>query len=165
MASPAIPQFTDPDYLNQVYASLLNLLSAAVFAGGLKLQKAIRAMEAPDQVAAEDQPALILINGPIGVVQKEFALAKVMPTAIAVIYLWTDGASPFDADPNNTPATQADRLVWGIFNAFNTQPPYQKQGMGGIVYHAWIEGDIHTEIVRQQVVITIPIRMLAGPYG
>lgn len=173
MSSPTFPTvvpFTDPNYLETVYQALFALLQSATFAAGVTLNKSTRAMEAPQQVAAEDQPALILINGPIDVSQGQnqtgaFSLSKVQPTAVAVIYMRADGAAPFDQDPNNTPATVANRLIWGLYNTFNTAPPYQKQELGGIVYHAWIEGAILPEIWNQQVVITIPIRILAGPYG
>ncbi len=156
-----IVQFEDPAYLEAVYAALFALLQKGVFAGGVKLASAQRVVEIPDQVPVANQPCLMQVQGPMDVSQKEFALAKWTMTAVAVIYLRADTTAT-TADPS-LPATQANYLVWGIANAFAAQPPYEKQTMGGLVYHAWIEGAIHTEIQDQQMVLTIPIYILAGP--
>lgn len=177
MSSPTInfaAQFTDPTYLENVYLALFTLLKQSIFASNVTLQSSWRTVMAPDRVDQSQQPALVLVNGPIDIVQKEFALAKVTMGAIAVIYLWADGAAAGDQNPSNLAATQANYLIWGLMNTFNQvinqnavtgpfMPPYQRQTLGGLVYHAWIEGKIIPEVQAQQCVITVPILMLAGP--
>jgi hypothetical protein len=154
--------FTDPDYLEQVYAALFALLQSATFAGGIKIKSSTRAFMIPDQVAPADMPALILVEGPMPVEQKViFGPAKWTFTAIAVLYVRAEGTMV----PNQSPLSvaTANRLIWGIQNAFETQPPYQKQTLGGLVVHAWIEGEVMPQVVNEQIVITVPIYMLAGP--
>jgi len=156
-------QYEDPTYLEAVYAALFSLLQSAVFASGVKLVTSQRAVEIPDEVPIPNQPCLMQIQGPMRAEQKEFALAKWTLTAVAVIYMRADGASVGSQSP--LPATVANYLIWGIKNVFDTQPPYEKQTLGGLVYHTWIEGEVLPEIQDQQIVITIPIFMLAGPVG
>jgi hypothetical protein len=178
MSAPAInfaAQFDDPTYMEQVYSALFSLLKSAVFASGVTLKSSWRAIMAPDRVNTDDQPALVLINGPIDIVQREFSLSKVTFGAVAVIYMMGDGAAAIDQAPGQIPATQANYLIWGLMNAFgqslestSAQPKYlqlpnTRQTLGGLVYHAWIEGKIIPEVAAQQCVITVPILMLAGP--
>jgi hypothetical protein len=162
LASPVI-QFENPVYIETVYATLFATLQAATFASGVSLASSQRIVELPVEVPTANQPCLMQVQGPMRVEQKEFALAKWIFTAVAVIYLRADGAAA--GSQGVLPSTQANYLVWGIQNAFATQPPYEKQTLGGLVYHAWIEGEIFTEIQDQQIIITIPIYILAGPNG
>ena len=161
-----VTQFEDPKYLEAVYAALLTQLKTAAFAGGLTLNSSSRAVEIPDKVPTADQPALRLVNGPMRVEQKEFGLAKWTITAVAAVYMRADGSS----DPNvaDLAATNANYVVWGLAQAL--QPPgtpqqYEKQTLGGLVYHCWIEGEVFTEVQAQQIVIAVPIFILAGPSG
>lgn len=161
-----VTQFEDLNYLEAAYDALFTTLKGAAFAGGLKLQTAQRAVEPPSNLQPEVQPALVLINGPIHVEQKEFGLAKWTLTAVAAVYIWGEGASV--GSQLQLPATVANRIVWGFAQAL--QPPaspqmYEKQTLGGVVYHAWIEGAVLTEVQAQQIVVTVPIMMLAGPNG
>lgn len=152
--------YDDPKYLEDVYAALFAKLSGATFQGGLTLVTKSRVAEAPDTVPVADQPALRLVQGPMHSEQRQgFTLAKWTLSALAVIYVRADS----DASPNPLPNTVANYLIWGIKNSFNTQPPYQKQTLGGLVYHAWIEGAISPEITSEQILVTVPILMLAGP--
>jgi len=160
----SITQFEDPNYLEAVYDALFQKLKTATFAGTLKLQTTQRAVEAPSNIQPELQPALVLINGPIHVEQKEFGLAKWTITAVAAVYIWAEGASVLDQ--LQLPATMANRVVWGFAQAIqppNTPQMYGKQDLGGIVEHCWIEGAVLTEVQAQQIVVTVPIMMLAGP--
>ena len=148
-------------YLEEVYAALLALLTNATFAAGVTLKRIQRATVVPDTVPVVDQPALILIEGPLHAEQKDaFALAKWTFTALAVIYVRADGAA---TGQNPLPITTANYIIWGIKNAFNTAPPYGKQTLGGLVHHAWIEGEVLPEVSSEQMIITVPIYMLAGP--
>jgi hypothetical protein len=162
MASPVI-QYENPAYMEAVYAALFALLQTATFASGVSLVSYQRVVEIPDEVPAANQPCLMQVQGPMRVEQKEFALAKWTFTAVAVIYLRADGAAA--GSQGMLAATQANYLSWGIQSVFTTTPPYEKQTLGGLVYHAWVEGEVHTEIQDQQVIITVPIYILAGPSG
>jgi hypothetical protein len=154
--------FTDPTYLEEVYAALATLLAGATFAAGVTLKSVRRAFMVPDSVPPADQPALILVQGSLPVEQKDlFSVAKWTFTAVAVIYVRAEGTAPPDQDPLSV--TQANYLIWGIKNVFETKPPYQKQTLGGLVYHAWIEGEVFPNVTSEQILITVPIYMLAGP--
>lgn len=154
-------QFTDPTYMEAVYAALLSQLKTATFGGGIKLVTAERVIEPPQQIASANQPALVLINGPVRVEQKEFALGKWTFTAVAAVYLWAE------EDQATLAASQANYVVWGLQAALlsTDRGQYEKQTLGGLVYHCWVEGDVLTEVQAQQVVITVPIMILAGPNG
>jgi hypothetical protein len=102
-----------------------------------------------------------MIPGPIHVNQKEiFAVAKWIFTTILMIYIQGDAAM-VDQEPLSW--TQANYVVWAIMNTLTAPPgPYQKQTLNDLVYHCWIEGEIHIEIQAPQVVVTIPVFILAG---
>ena len=157
----AITQYEDATYLEAVYAALFALLKPATAASGITLASSQRTLQVPDEIPIPQQPCLMQVNGPIRAEQKEFSLTKWTITAVAVLYMRADGSS----EPGVLPATQANNWVWATARAFETQPPYEKQTLGGLVYHAWIEGEVLTEVQNQQIVITIPIFILAGPVG
>jgi hypothetical protein len=154
--------FYDPAYMEAVFAALFEQLKTATFAGGLAINTFDRAFKAPDDVPVAGQPALVMIPGPQHVEQKEFALAKWTFTAIALIYFrgGTDVCSP-------QTAIDANFLLWGIVNALSGVPPpaYEKQTLGGLVYHCWIEGEVTIEILVEQAMIGIPIFIIAGDVG
>ena len=155
--------YTDPTYLEAVYAALFARLQTAVFPGAIALNKRARMVLVPDEVAVADQPALILVQGPMHAEQKElFGPTKWTLTALAVVYFRADVST---VSPSPLPATLANYMVWGLANALGTLPPYQKQTLGGLVEHCWIEGAVSVEVVSEQVVITVPIYLLAGPVG
>lgn len=152
--------FEDPQYLEAVYAALFDLLKSAVFPEGISWETTERIVVVPDQVAVANQPALLLIEGPMHAEQVQLmGPTKWVFTAVAAIYVRADGS----ASPNPLPAQVANWLIWGVVNAFNTRPPYQKQTLGGLVYNAWISGEVLSSVTEQQMVITIPINMLPGP--
>ena len=159
----SIAQYDDPGYLEAVYAALFSQLQSATFGGGITLASSLRAAIAPDESPPANQPALIQLQGPMHVEQKDaFSLAKWTFTAVAVLYARVQGAMTAQ-DP--LAVTTANYLIWGIKNCLNTKPPYQKVTLGGLVYHTWIEGVVSTEVSNEQMVITLPIYMLAGTSG
>ena len=155
----AVTQFTDPTYMEAVYSALLAQLKTATFGGGVKINKFQRVIDAPSQVPSADQPALLLVNGPVRVEQKEFALGKWTFTAVAAVYLWAE------EDQATLAATQANYIVWGLQAALlsTDRGQYNRQTLGGLVYHCWVEGDVLTLVQAQQVLVTVPIMILAGP--
>lgn len=155
-------QFEDAAYMEAVYAALLAQLKTAKFAGGLTINSWSRAVDVPANIPEQsNQPALILINGPVHVEQKEFALAKWTFTAVALVYLFAE------QDQATLSATQANYIVWGLQQSLLAPGVggYDKQTLGGLVYHCWVEGEVLTEVQNQQVAITLPIMILAGPNG
>jgi len=163
-------QFEDPKYLDEVYIALLDMLSKAVFpaGSGLKFATIERVVQLPSEIPESSQPALLLFEGPLHATslirfeetpREIFGPLKWVFTAIAVIYLRADGVVGLSAKPSQI----ANYIIWGIVNSFNVLPPYGKQTLGGLVYHAWIEGEVIPQVADQQVIITVPIHMLPGP--
>jgi hypothetical protein len=158
--------YDDPTYLESVYAALFTMLQGATFQSGFSIKTFSRAVDAPPKVPAIDQPALVLVGGPMHGEQSQVftgsSTTRWTLTALAIIYVRADSAA-MQQDP--LPSTIANYLVWGIVNAFATSPPTERQTLGGLVYHAWIEGEIAPHLISEQIVIAIPIYMLAGPWG
>ena len=158
--------YDDPTYLEQVYAALFSLLTSATFAGGVTLESSARVVNPPDNVPVAAQPALILVEGGLLSEQQKTAFGAEMSkwtfAAYALIYARGDSTEP---NPDPLPITVANYLIWGIKNCFATKPPNLKQTLGGLVVNAWIEGEVHPEVVNEQMVIMVPILMLAGPSG
>lgn len=156
--------FTDPDYLEKVYAALFSLLTGATFAGGVTLKSSSRALVPPDSVPAADQPALVLVEGPFNTEQKALltgaTTARWTFTAIAAVYVRADSAAK---NQNPLPITVLNYLVWGLASVFETKPPGRKQTLGGLVVNAWIEGATYPETAGEQLVLSVPIWILAGP--
>lgn len=156
--------FFDPKYLDDVYEALFQKLKAATFEGGVTLKQSQRVMIAPDEVAVASQPAMFLTPGPIHAEEKEFALGKWTFTAIVLIYLRGGSAIPAMIP---TPQTIGFYIVWGLVAALyaGAEPPYSKQTLDGLVYHCWIEGDVTVSTADEQVVVAIPVYILAGDVG
>lgn len=155
--------YFDPTYLESVYAALFAQLQTATFAGGLKVQTWQRAHLVPDELPVASQPAVIQVQGPMHVEQKEvFGPAKWTVTALLVIYVRADSTA---LGQNPLPATLANYVIWGLTQSLETTPPYEKQTLGNLVYHCWIEGAVSIEATREQMVFTVPIYMILGPVG
>lgn len=158
----AVTQYEDPTYLDAVYAALFALIKTATFPDGVKFQKQERISAWPDDFTVAEQPALYLVEAPVKPSQREvFGPVKWEFGAIIIICLRadkSDWAGPFP------PNTLCNYFIWGIAKAFeNTEPPYERQTLGGLVYHCWIDGEIRPEQSSEQVTIGIPIHILPGP--
>jgi len=159
--------FFDPTYMDSVFSALLVKLQAEVnghfpVGSGLEIKQFARTYRAPDTVTPADQPSLFMVPGPSYVDQKEFALAKWVFTTILLIYLRADGNV---TDPDPLVWTQANYVIWAIMNTLSAGPaltPYEKQTLGGLVTHCWIEGEVAVETESEQAVIAVPIYILAG---
>jgi len=167
-----VTQFEDPEYLEAVYATLFSLLKSAVLPDSLVFNLSARLAEPPDSIAAANQPALILFQGPMHAEQKGiFGPTKWIFTAVAAVYIRADTETMNPVGTSTPiPATTANRIVWALAQAMgNSTTPggtpmiYQRQELGGLVYHAWIEGEVITSVVDQQMIVTVPINILAGP--
>lgn len=159
----AVTQFSDPAYLEAVFAALLTQLQTAQFEGSNAMQSWTRTVEAPDQIPVSNMPAAVLVQGDLLAEQKQvFGATKWTFSALLLIYLRADSSQ---VNPNPLPATLVNYFVWGIFKSLWGKPPYGKQTLGGLVEHAWLEGQVHQEVANEQLVIMIPIMILAGPSG
>lgn len=154
--------FFDPTYLEACNAALFAQLRTATFAGGLALRTAERTMTPPDEVPVANQPALYQVPGLLHAEAKNFALTRWTFVAYLWLYLRAEATQP---TPAPLPATQAFYLIWGLMNVLAPPPRYDKQTLGGLVYHCWIEGEISIEVANEQVVVGIPVYMLAGNVG
>lgn len=145
--------FSDPTYLEAVYEALLAQLQTAKFASGVSVKKWARVLVLPDQVPAS-QPAVFVLNTPLHVEQKEFALPKWSIVATVVAY--------FKSDP-----AVSNYLLWGLAQSLLSSDfgTYGKQTLGGLVYHCWIEGPLHVETQDDQAIMAFPVLMLAGDVG
>lgn len=153
--------FYDPTYLEDVYAALFLKLAAAKFPDGSGFKFAIRAVEAPDEIASVNQPALVQVQGPLEVEQTEgFSLAKWTFTAVAVVYTRAEGTPA--STQKILAQTTANNIVWALMLSLLPAPREVRQTLGGLVYHCWLQGQAFTEVIDQQMVITVPIYILAG---
>jgi hypothetical protein len=158
--------FEDPTYLEQVFAALFALLQKVTFPAGVPpLARTSRVVVVGDQVPPAEQPALILIQGPMHVAQKEvFGPAKWELTVVVVILFRGDATAP--ASQDQVSAQTVNYMVWGLMLAVSgrqgpsPQQQYARQTLGGLVYHCWIEGVVDTEVQDQQVILTVPIHIL-----
>jgi hypothetical protein len=151
--------FDDPLYLEACYDALFALLKTAPLPNSIVFRTMQRAAVVPQSIPPASQPALLLMPGPMEAKQNNFALTKWTFTAVAVVYFRGD-ASPINQIP--LPSSLVNWVVWGIATVLQAKPFGEKQTLGGLVYHCWIEGEIFPETENQQIVLTIPIRMLAG---
>jgi hypothetical protein len=157
-------EFYDATYLEQVYAALFDKLKAAKFPDGTGFRLSARVVEAPDEVALTNQPALFQVQGPLEVVQQQgFSLAKWTFTALAIVYARTDGAAPLEQQ--TLAQTIANNIVWALMLALTPTPHEVQQTLDGLVYHCWFEGQVFTEVQNDQMIITVPVYILPGPVG
>jgi len=156
--------YNDADFLEQVYDALFARVSTALFPqgtfpGGNGFQTALRVVDVPDNVPPAAQPALYQIQGAMNGSQRAaFGPQRWELDVFEVVYLRADGAVP--SKQQVVPDTVANYVVWGVFQALQPTTPGEKQTLGGIAYHAWIEGPVVPEVAEQQVVIVIPIKVL-----
>jgi hypothetical protein len=149
--------YTDPDFLEQIHAGVFTLLQTAKFVGGLQFNTALRVVDTPDDVPVAAQPALYMVQGPITATQNQaFVAARWESSVVAVVYFRADGSVP--SQQQVVPDTVANNFIWGIFQAVN--PGVEKQTLGGIAYHCWIDGTIVPAVAEDQVILTIPLKIL-----
>ena len=114
-----------------------------------------------DNVAASDQPFMLLHGGPIEAEQRSvFQLPVFTLRAYCWVFFRFDTAVVDDA-------TTADDTVQDIFDAINTvlQGPIfgERQTLAGTIYHAFTEGCMFEAAIEDnQVLMFIPIVMKSG---
>jgi hypothetical protein len=106
-----------------------------------------------------DQPAMFLIHTGEQAVQNQApGLTKWMLHFEVLIY------ARVDPSPSSTPDTFINAILDALDAQMQTTPPGERQTLGGVIYNAWIEGQIFidTGILDQQIAILVPIRVMTG---
>lgn len=160
----AVPSFDDDSYLESVFAGTFAFLKGVTFVDPAVgeptgFEKSLRAIVAPDSVPVADQPAFIFVQGPIDVSQKNFyGPSRWQLTAVVFIYFRADGVSP--SEQGIVPAQLGNNIIWAISKLLKATPASERQTLGGLVHHCWIEGIIHTNFIEQQMLLEIPLHIL-----
>jgi hypothetical protein len=142
-----------------VALALFNLLTSTHIGGMPASKSTSRKAKVWSNTNAADQPAMFLVHsGEQAVQNQSYGLTKYLLHFEILIY------ARADANPSSSP----DTLINGLLDALDAQlqsvPPGERQTLGGLVQHAWIEGEIliDTGILDQQIAIMIPVRVLSG---
>jgi hypothetical protein len=143
-----------------VSVALFNLLKATQIGGLPAFQSTSRKAKVWSNTNQADQPAMFLIHSGEEAVQSQaYGLTKWMLHFEILIY------ARVDSNPNGIPP---DTTINAILDAIDAQmqstPPGERQTLGNVVYHSWIEGQIliDTGILDQQIAILVPVRVLTG---
>jgi hypothetical protein len=105
------------------------------------------------------QPAMYLVDVGETVVQNQaYGLSKYLLHFEILLYVRAD------ASPQAIPAVFLRTLRDAIDAQMQSTPPGERQTLGGVVYHAWIEGEVLVDggILDQQCVVMIPVKVLTG---
>jgi len=119
-------------------------------------QVARRRISTPDQIGADEQPALLQAETDETIAQATRMPARRILTAAWVIYL-----KPYDAPASTGP------LLNTVMDAVETAfAPDDVSGeactLGGLVVHAWIDGVVFKDPgdLDQQAMLIVPIKLL-----
>jgi hypothetical protein len=137
-----------------IYAALFQLVST-VTANGQGFVTASRVLKHWTDVAAADQPAVFQCQN--GENYKPRANLPPVVTLDCKLWLYAKNAGDTDAVPSSV----LNPLKDAIFNALAPSPAIERQTLGGLVYHAWIEGDVLTDegVLGDQAAMVLPIRI------
>lgn len=141
-----------------ISTALFNLLVNTKIAGLPAFKSTSRKAKIWSNTNVGDQPAMFLIHsGEEAVQNKAYGITKWHLHFDILIY------ARVDASPAATPDTTINTLL----DAIDTQirgTQGERQTLGGVVHHAWIEGQIliDTGILDQQIAILVPVKILMG---
>ena len=142
-----------------VATALFNLLKATQVNGSSPFVSMGQNPKIWSKLTPGDQPAMYLVDIGETVVQNQaYGLSKYLLHFEILIYVRAD------ASPAAIPATQLRTLRDAIDAQMQSIPPGERQTLGNVVYHAWIEGEVlvDTGILDQQCVVMIPVKVLTG---
>lgn len=143
------------------FTALFNLLVSAKppAALGGEWVETDRVLKMWDDCPAANQPALYLHQGPQHATQPTLALNKWELTATVWIYWRLDKAAD-----GVKPATIVNGLIDAIDSAISGPRPGDLQTLGGLVYHASINGTVVFDdgLIDNQGVMLIPISLMVG---
>lgn len=107
-------------------------------------------------VPSSSQPALYMAKGSESVQQVTGQPSRVTMDAKVWVYAYS-------TDPSVSPSSPLNAILDGIMAAVAPTPgPQNKQTLGGLVEHCWIDGEIITDegSLGEQAVAQINIKML-----
>jgi hypothetical protein len=135
------------------YGALFGLLGLLRTAGAVKVCD--RKVKAIDDVNAGELPALFM-----GVSHQTVKPRQGMPAAHALkalVYLYA--ANP---DKHTAAGVQLNGLLDAVERTLAPAPGEETQTLGGIVYHAWIEGEIEVfeGVLGERAAAIVPVVML-----
>lgn len=136
--------------------ALFNLVAGTQISNQAVFKTKSRKVRLWSNVVPADQPAMFLAHTGEQVLQNEvFGVAKYLLHFEIVIY------ARGDANPAVTPDTLVNSLLGALDTQMQSVPPGQRQTLGGLVYHAWIEGDVLIDggVLDNQVAIMVPVRV------
>lgn len=109
-----------------------------------------------DDVAAVDQPALFQTQKPEQPEQQPGMPTKWTLAADVYIYVNTGG--------DESPSSIINPLIDAVEAALAPDPITNRCTLGGLVAHAWIDGEVQNDegVLGDQAVAIIPIRILAS---
>lgn len=146
-----------------VAAALLTLLQPTQYTlpGGQPtlFQTVGRNVQTWGAIAVGDQPAMFIVHSGEQIVQSQaYGLSKYMLHFELVIY------ARADASPAAVPDTLINAMLDAIDAQMQSAPKGERQTLGGVVYHAWIEGDVFIDsgILDQQIAMLVPVKVLTG---
>ena len=143
-----------------IAAALFALLQGAKVGGSSPFTTMTRSARVWSDTGPDQMPALLLIHtGEQATQQGPFGLTRWKMNFDCLIYLRRD------AGPDATFDTQLNNILDAIDSVMQSTPDQgQRQTLGGLVTHAWIEGEILIDpgILDQQAAILIPIKVLTG---
>ena len=139
-----------------VAEALYNLLAATQVNNQAAFKSSSRKAKVWSNTNNSDQPAMFLIHTGEQVLQNQvFGLPKYLLHFEILIY------ARADANPSVTPDTLINGLLDAIDAQLQSKPPAERQTLGNLVYHAWIEGEIliDTGIIDQQIAVLVPVKV------
>lgn len=149
-----------------IFSALFTLLSKTTpdMVGG-SWQTTSRDLLQWDDVQPADQPALFLVETAQHASEPNLALSQWRLGALLIIYYRADGLA--DRSDPSTPRDSVVNAILDVIDAAITPAPGQRQTLGGLVYHTYIDGAVTFDsgLTDQQAVIAIPITMLVGSFG
>lgn len=140
----------------QVSAALFNLLKTAY-----PWVKSARAAQMWDAVGSTNQPYMAVFAVGNEAKEQARALTRWRMKFVCLVYLRADQSQ---VDAGTTVETTINQIIDAVDAALVGPIKGERQTLGGLVEHAWIEGEIFidTGIVDQQCAILIPILASTG---
>jgi hypothetical protein len=141
-----------------IYQALFALVSSVTTAQGQKFVTASRRLRHWADTNASDQPAVFQCQG-----QEDYKTRQGLPPVVTLnSKLWIYAKIP--GDTGAVASSQLNPLKDAVFAALNPSPVTGLQTLGGLVYHAWIEGSALTDegVLGDQAVIVLPVKIVVN---
>lgn len=133
----------------------------SILKGAYAWQTADPRLMLPDDLAANQQPALFLVKTKERVDQSNFAMPKYLLSYYALILVRAAGVPE---DLTNTAETRLDDILDAVDTALQAPRRGEPQTLGGLVTNCWIDGEItiDTPVLFEQCSIWLPISVQVG---